>query len=116
SDADILLGDNATLLNIYNVQSVMPGSVRIDSITTTDNTNTTGGNDRIEGNEDDDVLIGGIGDDTLDGNAARDLVLGDNATLTSRPDTTITDPRFVPLTGTTLFNAGGAPQVGSTPS
>src|SRR5205823_1390780 len=41
-----------------------------------------GGQDRIEGNEGDDVAVGGADSDTISGNLGRDLLLGDSGTVT----------------------------------
>jgi Ca2+-binding RTX toxin-like protein len=110
TDADILIGDNAELIT---AQFRSPAAHRIATIRTTDTSNSTGGGDWIEGNEDDDVILGGIGDDKLDGNQARDLILGDNGVLTSRTDGVMTSPRFRALLGSLLYEITG-PDTGNT--
>jgi Ca2+-binding RTX toxin-like protein len=106
NDADIILGDNAEL---DQVTSRAPE--QIATIKTTDTSNSTGGDDIIQGNEDDDVEIGGVGNDRIDGNQGRDLILGDNGVLTSRPGGVKSSPRFRTLSGTQLYDAAGNPLV-----
>ena len=106
NDADIILGDNAEL---DQVTSRVPE--QIATIKTTDTSNSTGGDDIIQGNEDDDVEIGGVGNDRIDGNQGRDLILGDDGILVSRPGGVTTSPRFRTLSGAQLYDAAGNPLV-----
>ena len=73
---DIILGDNAQLLDIQY------GSLTVATLVTTETVESTGGNDSIQGDEGDDILVGGVQSDTITGNSGDDIVLGDNATLT----------------------------------
>ena len=66
SDKDILLGDLGGILLSGN------RAVRIYTTNTT-----TGKKDTIEGNEDDDIILAGAGDDNVSGNAGDDWILGD---------------------------------------
>ena len=106
NDADIILGDNAELDHV-----VSRAPARIDTIKTTDTSNLTGGDDLIEGNEDDDILIGGVGNDRIDGNQGQDLILGDNGVLTSQAMGVTTNPRYRTLSGPTLYDAAGNAQI-----
>ena len=98
--ADLLIGDNAALLDVSSLSTL-----RATSIRTTDLVNATGGGDTIKGNEDDDVILGGVGDDVIDGNTGRDLILGDQGELTSRAEEVSTNPRFRALTGGLLYDS-----------
>jgi Ca2+-binding RTX toxin-like protein len=106
SDNDIILGDNAEL-----DQVVSRAPQRMATIKTTDISNSTGGDDVIEGNEGDDILIGGVGNDKIDGNQGQDLLLGDNGVLTSRTLGVTTDPRTRVLAGTQIYDSNGNAQV-----
>ncbi|MFS6827004.1 hypothetical protein [Cyanobium sp. ATX-6F1] len=101
-DADLLIGDNAELLDVQTLSTL-----RAASITTTDVANETGGDDIIEGNEDDDIILGGVGHDVIDGNAGRDHILGDQGVLTSRAAGVSTNPRFRSLAGSQLYETTG---------
>ncbi|HYW20936.1 MAG TPA: DUF4347 domain-containing protein [Nodularia sp. (in: cyanobacteria)] len=70
---DILLGDHGRIQR--NAADV------VERITTILENN--GGNDTISGNEDADIALGGIGDDTITGgdDVADDILLGDNGTV-----------------------------------
>jgi Ca2+-binding RTX toxin-like protein len=102
SDSDIVLGDNGELDQVTSRTPQQVGSIQ-----TTDTTNATGGNDVIEGNEGDDILIGGAGNDRIDGNQGQDLILGDNGRLVSRPIGMTADPRVRVLAGSLLYDAAG---------
>ena len=68
---DIILGDNG-LLNYKVIGNV----ATLELLTTTDPT--MGGNDTIQGNDDDDIAIGGAAADTINGGAGEDILIGDN--------------------------------------
>jgi Ca2+-binding RTX toxin-like protein len=76
ADSDLVVGDNAVLTLLSRG---LP--FQVDELVTSDSTSATGGADVLEGNEDDDVLIGGVLADTINGDQADDLALGDNALL-----------------------------------
>jgi Ca2+-binding RTX toxin-like protein len=63
---------------------------------------TYGAGDTVQGNADDDVVIGGAGADTIDGNAGDDLIFGDAATLVRQPTTN--NPRFTSLSGDHIYS------------
>jgi len=72
---DYLLGDNGTILLVDN---------RITRLETTDESEATGGDDTISGNAASDHVLGGVGGDTIHGDAAApgehdgsDVILGD---------------------------------------
>ncbi|MGP1387017.1 MAG: DUF4347 domain-containing protein [Thainema sp.] len=73
-DRDILLGDNGRL--DYAADGDL---TTLDQVASTDPT--IGGNDVIEGNEADDIAIGGAGDDSIMGNQQNDILLGDNGQI-----------------------------------
>jgi Ca2+-binding RTX toxin-like protein len=70
SDQDTLIGDYGRVL--------FTGGV-ITRIETTQIAH--GGNDSIDGNEDDDLIFGGFGSDVLNGNAGDDTIFGDNGNV-----------------------------------
>jgi Ca2+-binding RTX toxin-like protein len=86
---DILLGDNGAIF----MSGAVPGRLAIlnsavNKITTTDDQESTGGADLIEGNAAGDVVVGGVNSDILYGDAelpgiydGDDLVIGDNGLL-----------------------------------
>ena len=72
----------------HRPRRLRPGHVGTDRcvhhgvIARVDTTDTQfGGEDRIEGGTEDDVLIGGSNGDQIDGDAGRDLIFGDNVSL-----------------------------------
>jgi Ca2+-binding RTX toxin-like protein len=71
---DILLGDNGQL--DYSADGDLS---TLDTIRTTNPG--IGGNDQIEGNDDDDILLGGAASDQLMGNGGNDIALGDNGEI-----------------------------------
>jgi len=101
-DFDIIIGDNAELTTVEGLDPH-----RIGLIETTDTVTITGGDDRIEGNEDDDVILGGVGSDTIDGNQNDDLIAGDNAVLAARAVGVTSNPRFRALEGTMIYGDDG---------
>src|SRR5207253_5367334 len=62
----------------------------------------TGADDILYGNLDRDVLVGGPGNDQIDGGQQDDLVFGDDAALKRTADTN--SPHFQALTGTLLYS------------
>lgn len=77
ASSDILLGDNG------RVDYLQHGTLA--KVKTTDTSDATGGNDTIEGNAGIDIAMGGVGGDTVYGDAASpltadgaDILLGDN--------------------------------------
>ncbi|MDT8419498.1 MAG: calcium-binding protein, partial [Desulfuromonadales bacterium] len=92
---DILIGDNAEI--IYAADSYQEsdqgrlyslGDSTVSSISTTDTEEATGGDDDITGNAAGDLIVGGVGGDTIYGDAPTqggydgdDLILGDNGTV-----------------------------------
>ncbi len=115
---DIVIGDNAAIdftagaagrWNAYGSS--------INLIETTDTTETTGGADTIHGNAMGDILIGGVGGDTLYGDAPTqgghdgdDLILGDNGEIDFGTDTNdldrVSSQQYSAADGTTVL--GGA--------
>ncbi len=67
---DTLLGDNGQI-------TYSTGRIRL--IETLNST--VGGDDSVQGNEGDDLILGGFGNDTLEGNAGDDKILGDNGLM-----------------------------------
>jgi Ca2+-binding RTX toxin-like protein len=100
---DIILGDNG---------NITQPNAEIELIRTTDPA--IGGSDTIEGNEDDDIILGGAYGDYIEGNANRDIILGDNGLLdyvltsvdSSEPDTSTLD-----LIIATFPNDGGSDMI-----
>jgi Ca2+-binding RTX toxin-like protein len=85
SDDDLIIGDNGKV--------IMPDAV-IDFVQTTDPA--IGGEDTIEGNTGDDLILGGAEGDDIWGNEGDDVIIGDNGNITM-PDEVIdliftTDP------------------------
>ncbi len=90
---DILIGDNADIF----LSGDVPGRLfilgsAVNRITTTDDEEASGGSDTIEGNAMADIILGGVGGDTVYGDRATpttastaddgdDVVLGDNGLL-----------------------------------
>jgi Ca2+-binding RTX toxin-like protein len=72
SDKDVLIGDNGQVDFVGG---------KISEIKSTDGTNDEGGIDNISGDEDRDVIIGGVKGDNLDGKTASDIILGDEGQL-----------------------------------
>ena len=98
SDADIAFGDYAEVILVNN---------NYQTIRVTDNTQ--GGSDTIYGNSGDDLLVGGAAGDNIDGDEDQDFIIGDNVRIDLR--TVTTDPRYRTLSGTTIYDAEGNPQV-----
>lgn len=71
---------------------------------------TLGGVDIVQGNADEDILIGGTGGnsigDYIDGDAGDDLIFGDAVQLKNRayPTPDITNPRFQALLGSVIYS------------
>ena len=86
---DLVLGDNGAIDFLG----------AIDRIRTTDRH--LGGGDRIETGADDDIAIGGTGNDLIDGGSDQDLVFGDSAILQRQPNAN--DPRFVTLASQLMY-------------
>ena len=67
-DPDVIFGDSANVLftgaTLDFAESITPS---------------IGGNDTIQGNEANDVIVGGAADDDIQGNAGNDIAFGDNA-------------------------------------
>jgi len=90
---DVLIGDNADIF----LSGDVPGRLfilgsAVNRITTTDDEDASGGSDTIEGNAMADIILGGVGGDTVYGDRATpttastaddgdDVVLGDNGLL-----------------------------------
>ena len=83
---DYILGDNGEVLLLNNL---------ISQLKTTDATELTGGVDTINGNAEDDVILGGAGGDEVHGNGGNDLILGDFAEVWFLSE----EPRFVETSG-----------------
>ena len=98
NDADIAFGDYAevTLVN-NNFQTI-----RVIE-------NAKGGADTIYGNTGDDLLVGGAAGDNIDGDENQDFIIGDNVRIDLR--TVTTDPRYRTLSGSTIYDADGNPEV-----
>ncbi|HEY1100358.1 MAG TPA: calcium-binding protein, partial [Myxococcota bacterium] len=71
---DVILGDNGVL--DYQLVGQTP---KLTQLSTTDTD--FGGSDTVQGNEGDDIVLGGAFGDVLNGNEASDIVLGDNGQL-----------------------------------
>jgi len=91
---DILIGDNVDIFLVGITGQRIVLDTAVDYIVTTDDTESTGGADLIEGNASGDIIVGGVnngGEDDLYGDAANvkpaefldgnDIILGDNAEL-----------------------------------
>jgi len=72
---DVLIGDYGLIVDLD------ADITTLDTVETTDVN--LGAADTINGNADDDIIIGGVAGDTINGNAGDDVILGDNAELTS---------------------------------
>ena len=101
---DIVLGD-------YGQVTWAPTGAADGCDRSLDTTDTQfGGEDRIEGGTEDDVLIGGSNGDQIDGDAGRDLIFGDNVSLSLVARVgNFTDLRFQGLaaSGTLYTTAAG---------
>ncbi|MHC4543130.1 MAG: LEPR-XLL domain-containing protein, partial [Planctomycetota bacterium] len=78
NDDDVLLGDNGVITFEISFNNY------IETISTNDTAEETGGADTIDGKEGDDIILGGVNDggqDTLSGNVGHDVLLGDNGYL-----------------------------------
>jgi Ca2+-binding RTX toxin-like protein len=98
-DEDMIMGDNG--------QIIMPDEV-LEKIETTDPG--IGGSDNIYGNDADDIILGGMDGDWLEGNADRDIILGDNGMLDwvlTSVDSSEPDPTTLDLIIATDPNDGG---------
>jgi Ca2+-binding RTX toxin-like protein len=98
-DEDMIMGDNG--------QIIMPDEV-LEKIETTDPG--IGGSDNIYGNAADDIILGGMDGDWLEGNADRDIILGDNGMLDwvlTSVDSSEPDPTTLDLIIATDPNDGG---------
>ncbi|TDG15222.1 LEPR-XLL domain-containing protein [Seongchinamella unica] len=76
---DILLGDNG---EVILKGGAVPGNAfvlgtAVDSVATTDSSDTTGDVDSIGGDAGNDIALGGVAGDIIGGNAGDDLLLGD---------------------------------------
>ena len=80
SGFDVVIGDNGQL---DGVDSSVGSVLVVDKIKTTDTITTTGGDDTIEGNQDDDIILGGLGKDKIWGHQDDDVIVGDNGYLTT---------------------------------
>ncbi|MFT7691453.1 MAG: Ca2+-binding RTX toxin-like protein, partial [Candidatus Latescibacterota bacterium] len=76
SGNDYIIGDNGQLLDLQN-ESVW----QLSTMQTTDLTAATGGADVIEGNDGDDIILGGISGDLIATGAGDHIVLGDNGRI-----------------------------------
>ncbi len=121
---DLILGgtQDDTVLGDHGFAGIIGGSIQFLSIRQNadgiDDTNAFGGNDTIFGDEHEDVLIGGLGSDVIDGDnvegrddplgelAGRDLIFGDNVELDRRGAVfgEFTDPRYTTLQGNQLYS------------
>ncbi len=63
---------------------------------------TLGGEDIVQGHEQEDILIGGAAGDSIDGDAGDDLIFGDAVRLERRAGD-ITNPRFQTLLGSVIY-------------
>jgi Ca2+-binding RTX toxin-like protein len=77
---DIVIGDNARINR--NSTDIIEEIKTIDP--------NIGGDDQIQGNLGDDILIGGFGKDTVDGGIGNDILLGDNGRLAYNADGNLT--------------------------
>jgi Ca2+-binding RTX toxin-like protein/acetolactate synthase small subunit len=88
---DIILGDNGKI--------TQPGGV-IRQIETTNPG--IGGNDNLQGGDDDDRILGGFGNDSITGDRGNDILLGDNGILDYAGDTDLTTLDRIATTDPTL--------------
>jgi Ca2+-binding RTX toxin-like protein len=113
--ADIVAGDHARFDFTPDDAVTHDGPttlVRVDAIE-----RGSGAADSLYGDAGDDVLIGGTSSDEIDGGADKDLVFGDNVTLDLAPGSAnAIKPRFRTLSGATIYDANGIPQVGGSSS
>ncbi|HEV8604724.1 MAG TPA: calcium-binding protein [Tepidisphaeraceae bacterium] len=72
SDKDVMVGDNGEV-------DFVGGKITV--IKTTDPTNNDGGVDDMGGDEDRDVILGGVKGDNLNGNLNQDVIVGDEGQL-----------------------------------
>lgn len=92
SDKDILIGDNGEV--------DFTNGKRTAVFTTNEG---VGGSDVIDGNEDDDIALGGAAGDTITGNAGNDVLIGDEG----RVEFTSDSLNLAVIKTTDTFEAGG---------
>ena len=73
---DVILGDNGLVRYVR-----LSGADSLTRIETTDTTEATGGTDIADGNQGNDMILGGVQGDYLRGNQDDDIILGDNGLL-----------------------------------
>ncbi|NVK42523.1 MAG: hypothetical protein HWE39_14880, partial [Oceanospirillaceae bacterium] len=80
SDADIIIGDNGELVYVGEGDENFG---QLAYIQTTDTSNATGGADTAFGEEDNDIILGGVNGsvDVLSGSTGEDVILGDNGLI-----------------------------------
>ncbi|WP_188859657.1 LEPR-XLL domain-containing protein [Marinobacterium nitratireducens] len=80
SDADIIIGDNGELVYVGPSDENFG---QLAYIQTTDTSNATGGADTAFGEEDNDIILGGVNGsvDVLSGSTGEDVILGDNGLI-----------------------------------
>ncbi|RLQ23593.1 LEPR-XLL domain-containing protein [Seongchinamella sediminis] len=79
--ADVVLGDNGELLLGEGPGERLLRGAPFQTLRTTDTAASSGGADTIEGNAANDILMGGTAGDTINGNDGDDIALGDNGRL-----------------------------------
>lgn len=80
SDADVIVGDNGRVEFAVLGGEDEPARSVLDRIETTDDSPSTA-TDTIEGNEDADIVLAGVGPDVVAGNLDDDVLLGDNGVV-----------------------------------
>jgi Ca2+-binding RTX toxin-like protein len=111
---DILLGDNGTIILSVGVTGRLNlANSGVEKIETTDTDEVTGGADTISGNAQTDVILGGVGGDTIYGDAVTeaaydnaDVILGDNGFINFVGESTA-DPSTLELIQTLDVHLGG---------
>ena len=85
--SDVLAGDHISMTQTITLVKANPGVVADiyvaapTQIKSNESSAADGGNDILDGKQDDDFLIGGVGDDSLTGGGGNDVVLGDRGQI-----------------------------------
>ncbi|KUG05437.1 hypothetical protein ASZ90_017119 [hydrocarbon metagenome] len=115
SGNDIVFGDHGIITQTGRDAGILTVATtgEVDVIETTNIS--TGGDDTINGDAGDDILIGGSGTDTISGDADQDLIFGDNVRLAAGTGSNMAYTRYRMLTGDTIYDADDNALIGSEP-